>query len=154
VADRQTARKPRGAARSAPQKTVKTDKADRAGKAPKRLKSSQDGQSLTGIPGYLVHDQGEDFDRLVHERVRLGVLSALAVNKSLSFADLKQLLKATDGNLSVHARKLEEAGYIACTKTFAKRLPRTEYQLSAKGRKALARYLDHMEALIHATRGE
>lgn len=91
-------------------------------------------------------------DRLVHERLRLGILSALSVNQTLTFNDLKRLLETTDGNLSVHARKLEEAGYIACTKTFEGRMPRTEYKLTAAGRKALDRYLDHMEALIHAMR--
>ena len=91
-------------------------------------------------------------DRLIHERVRLGILSALAVNETLSFNDLKRLMKATDGNLSVHARRLEEADYIQCTKSFEGRLPRTEYRLTAAGRKALERYLDHMESLIRATR--
>lgn len=91
-------------------------------------------------------------DRLIHERTRLGIVSALAVNSTLSFNALKKLVGATDGNLSVHARKLEDAGYISCTKSFAGRLPKTEYRLSAAGRKALERYLDHMEALIHATR--
>ena len=91
-------------------------------------------------------------DRLIHERVRLGILSALAVNETLSFNDLKRLMKATDGNLSVHARRLEEAEYIRCTKSFEGRLPRTEYKLTPAGRKALERYLDHMESLIRATR--
>jgi DNA-binding HxlR family transcriptional regulator len=91
-------------------------------------------------------------DRLIHERVRLGILSALAVNETLSFNDLKRLMKATDGNLSVHARRLEEAEYIQCTKSFEGRLPRTEYRLTPAGRKALERYLDHMESLIRATR--
>jgi len=91
-------------------------------------------------------------DRLIHERIRLGIVSALAVNDALSFNDLKRLMKTTDGNLSVHARKLEEAAYIHCTKSFDGRLPRTEYRLTAAGRKALEKYLDHMEALIHATR--
>lgn len=91
-------------------------------------------------------------DRLVHERLRLGILSALTVNQSLTFNDLKKLLDTTDGNLSVHARKLEEAGYVACTKSFEGRVPRTEYRLTAAGRKALERYLDHMEALIQSTR--
>lgn len=91
-------------------------------------------------------------DRLIHERLRLGIVSALAVNDALSFNELKQLMHATDGNLSVHARKLEEAGYIACAKSFAGRVPRTEYRLTGMGRRALERYLDHMEALIHATR--
>jgi DNA-binding MarR family transcriptional regulator len=91
-------------------------------------------------------------DRLIHERLRLGIVSALAVNDSLSFSDLKKLMKTTDGNLSVHARKLEEADYIGCTKSFEGRMPKTEYRLTAAGRRALERYLDHMEALIRATR--
>ena len=91
-------------------------------------------------------------DRLIHDRLRLGILSALSVNPSLTFGDLKKLLDASDGNLSVHARKLEEAGYIQCAKSFAGRMPKTEYRLSASGRKALDRYLDHMEALIRAMR--
>ncbi len=93
-----------------------------------------------------------DLDRLIHERIRLGIVSALAVNRSLTFNELKALLKTTDGNLSVHARKLEEADYIACTKSFDGRLPKTEYRLGAAGRRALDRYLNHMEALIRATR--
>ncbi len=93
-----------------------------------------------------------DIDRLVHERMRLGIVSALAANDSLAFNDLKKLLQTTDGNLSVHARKLEEAGYVACTKSFAGRVPKTEYRLTTQGRKALERYLDHMEALIRAMR--
>lgn len=92
------------------------------------------------------------FDRLIHEHLRLGLVSALAVNDSLTFNELKKLLETTDGNLSVHARKLEEAGYIACSKSFHNRLPKTEYRLTAAGRRALERYLDHMEALIQATR--
>jgi len=92
------------------------------------------------------------FDRLVHERLRLGILSALTVNDSLTFNELKKLLDTSDGNLSVHARKLEEAGYVACTKTFEERIPRTEYRLTVPGRRALDRYLDHMEALIRAMR--
>ena len=91
-------------------------------------------------------------DRLVHERLRLGILSALAVNESLTFNDLKKLLDTTDGNLSVHARKLEEAGYVACAKSFAGPHAQTEYRLTAAGRRALERYLDHMEALIQAMR--
>lgn len=91
-------------------------------------------------------------DRLIHERIRLGIVSALAVNNSLSFRELKQLLKTTDGNLSVHARKLEEAQYIDCKKSFDGRLPKTMYRLTASGRKALMNYLAHMEALIRATR--
>ena len=93
-----------------------------------------------------------DLDRLIHERVRLGIVSALAVNRSLTFNELKAMLKTTDGNLSVHARRLEEADYIVCTKSFDGRLPKTEFRLTAAGRKALERYLNHMEALIRATR--
>ncbi len=92
------------------------------------------------------------FDRLVHERLRLGILSALTVNESLTFNELKKLLDTSDGNLSVHARKLEEAAYVACTKSFEGRVPRTDYRLTAAGRRALDRYLDHMEALIQAMR--
>jgi DNA-binding HxlR family transcriptional regulator len=91
-------------------------------------------------------------DRIIHERVRLGIASALAVNESLTFTDLKALLKTSDGNLSVHARKLEEAQYVVCTKSFSGRTPKSEYRLTPAGRKALERYLDHMEALIRATR--
>jgi len=93
-----------------------------------------------------------DLDRLIHERIRLGIVSALAVNDHLSFNDLKKLLKTTDGNLSVHARKLEEAGYVTCEKYFEGRLPKTEFRLTPPGRRALERYLDHMEAIIQATR--
>jgi len=91
-------------------------------------------------------------DRLVHERLRLGILGALSVNESLTFNELKKLLDTTDGNLSVHARKLEEAGYVSCLKSFDGRLPKTEYKLTAAGRRALERYLDHMEALIQSMR--
>ncbi len=91
-------------------------------------------------------------DQLIHERVRLGIVSALAVHDALPFTDLRDLLGTTDGNLSVHARKLEDAGYVACTKSFEGRVPRTEFRLTDAGRAALARYLDHMEALIRATR--
>ena len=91
-------------------------------------------------------------DRLIHERMRLGIVSALAANDSLTFNDLKLLLGTTDGNLSVHARKLEDANYITCTKSFEGRVPRTEYKLTADGRRALKRYVDHMEALIRAIR--
>lgn len=93
-----------------------------------------------------------ELDRLIHERIRLGIVSALATNASLSFNDLKRILKTTDGNLSVHARKLEEAEYISCLKYFEGRLPRTEYRLTNTGRRALARYLDQMEEWIRVTR--
>jgi len=93
-----------------------------------------------------------ELDRLIHERMRLGIVSALAVNDSLSFGDLKKILKTSDGNLSVHARRLEDAEYITCKKTFEGRLPRTEFRLTPLGRGALERYLDEMEELIRATR--
>ena len=127
MASRQTARRTRGAG------------------APARKKRSG------GVEGYL--SEARSGDRLIYERVRLGIMSALAVNASLSFSDLKELLGATDGNLSVHARKLESAGYISCSKTFDGRVPRTRYKIVARGRQALERYLNHMEALIRATRG-
>jgi len=95
-----------------------------------------------------------DFDRLIHEKTRLAIVSALAVNRSLTFNELKAILETTDGNVSVHARKLEEANYLACRKSFNGRLPRTEYSLTAAGRRAFEKYLSHMEALIKAARGE
>jgi len=94
-----------------------------------------------------------ELDRLIHERVRLAIVSALAVRDTLTFNELKALLKTSDGNLSVHARKLEDADYITCDKSFAGRVPKTEYRLTALGKRALERYLDHMEALIRAARG-
>jgi DNA-binding MarR family transcriptional regulator len=93
-----------------------------------------------------------DFDRVIHEKMRLGIVSALAVSESLTFNELKRLLQTTDGNLSVHARRLEEASYVECSKSFEGRMPRTEYKLTAEGRRAFERYLNHMEALIHAMR--
>lgn len=106
--------------------------------------------------GIKAHSSGDatpvELDRLIHERMRLGIVSALAVNPSLSFSELKALMRTTDGNLSVHARKLEEAGYVTCTKSFEGRVPKTDYALTASGKKALERYLDHMEAIIRATR--
>jgi DNA-binding HxlR family transcriptional regulator len=93
-----------------------------------------------------------EFDRIIHERIRLGIVSALAVNESLTFNELKKLLQTTDGNLSVHARRLEEAEYINCTKSFEGRMPKTEYRLTSRGRKMFEKYLSHMEALIHAMR--
>jgi DNA-binding HxlR family transcriptional regulator len=94
-----------------------------------------------------------DFDRVIHEKTRLAIVSALAVNASVSFNDLKAIVNATDGNLSVHARRLEEAGYLSTKKSFQGRMPRTEYSLTAAGRRALQRYLNHMEALIKVARG-
>ena len=114
------------------------------------------GRGLRSINGAVESTGGEEqtllLDRLIHERLRLGIVSALAVNDSLTFNDLKRLMQTTDGNLSVHARKLEDANYVSCKKTFEGRVPRTEYRITATGRRALERYLDHMEALIRATR--
>jgi len=107
------------------------------------LRSEPGGKADAGLP---------ELDRLIHERMRLALVSALAVNDCLSFNELKAMLHATDGNLSVHARKLEEVGYIDCRKTFRGRVPRTEYRLTPLGRREFARYLDHMEALISAVR--
>ena len=101
----------------------------------------------------VVETQIPDFDRLIHEKTRLAIVSALAVNPSLTFNELKAILKTTDGNVSVHTRKLEDASYLTVKKSFEGRVPRTEYSLTAAGRRALERYLDHMEALIKATRG-
>ena len=94
-----------------------------------------------------------DLDKVIHERMRLGIVSALAANDKLSFSELKKLLDTTDGNISVHARKLEEAGYVTCEKSFKGRMPLTEYTITNDGRTALTRYLDHMEALIKAMKG-
>ncbi|HXR10514.1 MAG TPA: transcriptional regulator [Candidatus Acidoferrales bacterium] len=115
-------------------------------------RSRERGASLEAIRNPAREAVPADLDRLIHEHIRLGIVSALAVNRSLTFNELKALLKTTDGNLSVHARKLEEANYIVCTKSFDGRLPKTEYRLVAAGRRALERYLNHMEALIRATR--
>ena len=109
-------------------------------------------RTQTARPPHLTLSGLPDLDRLIHERMRLSIVSALAVTDRLSFKDLKGMLQASDGNLSVHARKLEEAGYITCTKSFQGRVPRTEYRLARAGRRALERYLAHMEALIRATR--
>jgi DNA-binding MarR family transcriptional regulator len=107
---------------------------------------------LEGVSGGAAGHGPLELDRLIHERMRLAIVSALAVNDSLTFNELKRLLDTTDGNLSVHARKLEDADYIVCTKSFEGRVPRTEFRLSPAGRQALERYLAHMEALIRATR--
>ena len=107
---------------------------------------------LSAVSGEGQEPLAPALDRLIHERMRLGIVSALAVNPSLTFNELKALLRTTDGNLSVHARKLEEAAYINCTKMFDGRLPKTQYRLTAAGRRAFERYLDHMESLIRAAR--
>ena len=109
-------------------------------------------EALRTVAGHAPAEGPLALDRLIHERLRLGILSALAVNDSMSFGDLKRLMQTTDGNLSVHARKLEEASYVTCTKSFEGRVPKTEYSITPAGRRALERYLDHMEALIRATR--
>ncbi|MGC2333121.1 MAG: transcriptional regulator [Candidatus Acidiferrales bacterium] len=123
-----------------------------AGKSGAFRSSREDKGKRGATPGRPPETAAVNLDRVIHERTRLGILSALAVNASLAFSELKQLLKATDGNLSVHARKLEDAGYVSCTKSFAGRVPKTEYRLMPAGRRALEKYLDHMEALIRATR--
>jgi DNA-binding MarR family transcriptional regulator len=112
----------------------------------------RDEKSKRPNPSARPAENATNLDRLIHERTRLAIISALAVNDSLTFNELKQLLNVTDGNLSVHARKLEDAGYISCAKSFANRLPKTEYRVTPNGRRALEKYLDHMEALIRATR--
>ncbi len=118
-----------------------------------REKAAEGGRGeLRRESGRRPEGKAMELNRLIHERLRLGIVSALAVNESLSFNDLKKILDTTDGNLSVHARKLEEAGYITCTKFFQGRLPKTEYRLAPTGRRAFESYLDHMEALIRATR--
>ena len=120
----------------------------------RQVADSRAGQEpLRAIPGAGARVAAADLDRLIHERMRLGIVSALAVNRSLTFNELKTLLKTTDGNLSVHARKLEDAKYIVCEKYFEGRLPKTVYRLTPAGQHALERYLDQMEALIHSMRG-
>jgi DNA-binding HxlR family transcriptional regulator len=116
-----------------------------------RKRESAPGRRLAGVRGSAI-GPAADLDRVIHERVRLGIVSALAVNESLAFNELKRLLAVTDGNLSVHARRLEEAGYIDCRKSFVGRVPLTEYTLTRAGRAALERYLAHMEALIEAVK--
>jgi DNA-binding MarR family transcriptional regulator len=116
--------------------------------------SAKKRKPLTGLRKLTGGGSEKGLDKLVHERMRLGILSALAVNASQSFRDLQALLGASDGNLSVHARKLEDAGYVRCRKSFEDRKPKSVYQITAKGRRALTRYLDHMEDLIRMTRGE
>ena len=122
------------------------------GAVPKDSRGEGKPRQLRSVKGKSTDDSPLGLDRLIHERLRLGIVSALAVNDSLSFNDLKRLMNTSDGNLSVHARKLEEAHYVTCNKTFEGRVPKTSYTLTAMGRKALERYLDHMEALIRATR--
>lgn len=113
-----------------------------AGSQPRALRVEKAAETVSG-----------ELDKVIHERMRLGIISALAANEKLSFSDLKNLLNTTDGNISVHARKLEDAGYVTMKKSFAGRMPLTEYSITKDGRKALERYLDHMEALIKAMKG-
>jgi len=110
------------------------------------------GARLQDLRGGKARHPAPGLDRLIHERMRLGIVSALAANESLTFNNLKSLMNTTDGNLSVHARKLEDGGYIACTKSFEGRLPKTEYKLTVAGRRALENYLSHMETIIHQMR--
>lgn len=107
---------------------------------------------LRAVAGFFADTESGQTDRLIYERIRLGILSALSVTESLSFAELKELLQATDGNLSAHARKLEDAGYIACKKEFAARVPKTEYSMTPKGKRVFTRHLQHMESLIKAAK--
>jgi DNA-binding HxlR family transcriptional regulator len=116
-----------------------------------KIDSTHQGHSLKTISGFVADSGHAELHRLLNDRVRLGIVSSLAVSDTLSFKELKDLLAASDGNLSVHARKLEDVGYIECTKSFAARKPRTDYGLTSKGRAALKRYLKHMEALIRVT---
>jgi DNA-binding transcriptional ArsR family regulator len=115
-------------------------------------KKEQTTSALRELKGAKTRSLAPELDRLIHERLRLGIVSALAANESLTFNDLKSLMNTTDGNLSVHARKLEDAGYVTCTKSFDGRVPKTEYKLSASGRRALESYLNHMETLIQQMR--
>ena len=121
----------------------------RSGAARKPARPLPPARLLAGVSGGRVEPAAE-LDRVIHERMRLGIVSALAVNQALSFKELKALLRASDGNLSVHARRLEDAGYVECRKSFEGRVPKTEYRLTPTGRRALERYLEHMEALISA----
>ena len=118
-----------------------------------KLATTPRSRRLRKLEGFLDLEATGTRDRLVYQRIRLGILSALAVNESVAFTELRQLLGTTDGNLAVHARKLEDAGLVDCSKSFEGRVPKTEYSLTAAGRRSLERYLDHMEALLEATRG-
>jgi DNA-binding MarR family transcriptional regulator len=123
-----------------------------AGKSSAARTSRDDRSKRAAAASQPIEAAPANLDRLIHEHTRLAIISSLAVNEALTFRELKELLHVTDGNLSVHARKLEDAGYIVCTKSFSGRLPKTEYRLVAAGRRALEKYLNHMEALIRATR--
>src|ERR1043166_1197647 len=112
-------------------------------------RTAQGNRGATPLQAHQSHSTS--LDRVIHDRTRLAIVSALAINETLSFTELKRMIETTDGNLSVHARKLEDAGYLHCEKSFAGRTPRTDFTLTASGRRALEKYLDHMEALIRAT---
>ena len=134
---------------------AKQQSAARTSRATNKERDSEEpAEKLRGVRGRASESasRSAELDRLIHERMRLAIISALAVNEKLTFNELKELLKTTDGNLSVHARKLEEAEYVVCEKYFDGRTPKTEYRLATAGRKALEKYLDHMEALIRVTR--
>ena len=131
---------------------VPSDRSDRGPRSHEDQDAGPKHAGLRSVRGKATADGPMALDRLIHERMRLGILSALAVNERMSFGDLKTLLRTTDGNLSVHARKLEEAEYVLCEKSFEGRVPKTEYAITASGRRALERYLDHMESLIRAAR--
>lgn len=126
----------------------------RKGRQESEMNVSAGTRVLSVVRGFAADNDQAQFDRIIHERIRLAIISALAVNELLSFTELKQVLGATDGNLSVHARKLEDAGYITSSKYFEGRVPRTEYRITNKGRQALDHYLSHMEALIRAMRDQ
>lgn len=128
-----------------------TGKAERLAQERKRKTAHSTKRRLNGVRGQTLTESLE-LDRTIHERIRLGIVSALAVNETLTFNELKALLETTDGNLSVHARKLEDAAYITCTKTFDGRVPRTEYRLTGSGRDALESYIVRMESLIRSVR--
>jgi DNA-binding MarR family transcriptional regulator len=136
----------------AKQSTLKVRKQDARAQSRDEAKPESRPSPVREARGAKTESRATSLDRLIHERLRLGIISALAANKSLTFIDLKNLMNTTDGNLSVHARKLEEAGYIAMTKSFDGRIPRTEYRLTATGRRALEGYLSHMEALLKQMR--
>ena len=128
-------------------KPAATKRGDNPSRTPSKAASK-----LVSVPGAAQTSEDSKFDRLVYERVRLGIMSALAVNERLTFNELKSLFDVSDGNLSAHSRKLEEAGYLECTKSFEGRRPKSEYRITVAGRKALHRYLEHIEAVIKATR--
>jgi DNA-binding MarR family transcriptional regulator len=121
--------------------------------ASKEIESAPATQRLRAVAGAVGDNEPGDEGRLLYDRIRLGIMSALSVNRTMTFGELKELLGATDGNLSKHARRLEDAGYVTCKKAFAERVPRTQYSMTTKGKRMFTKHLQHMEALIEATRG-